>query len=130
MVARHFGARAAAFQGKVPTLGPRDRSNPLAAWDDTNGVTLDALRGLTPRQREVLQVLMQGKSNKRICRILNLAEPTVKSHVAAILKALEVSSRTEAVLKLSRASAPVMSNTGTPYTYLGYVPTGSSLTFR
>jgi DNA-binding NarL/FixJ family response regulator len=130
MIARYFGARAAASPRKEPSLGPRDRSNPPSALDDANSATLNALRGLTSRQREVMQVLMQGKSNKRICRILNLTEPTVKSHVAAILKALEVSSRTEAVLKLSRASAPVMSNTGTPYTYLGYVPTGSSLTFR
>jgi DNA-binding NarL/FixJ family response regulator len=41
---------------------------------------------------------MQGKSNKAICRILNLAEPTVKNHVTAILKALKVTNRTEAVI--------------------------------
>ena len=34
--------------------------------------------------------MMQGKSNKLICRALDLAEPTVKNHVSAILKALEV----------------------------------------
>ena len=54
--------------------------------------------GLTERQVEVLALMMQGKSNKLICRALNLAEPTVKNHVSAILKALEVSNRTEAVL--------------------------------
>jgi TolB-like protein len=41
---------------------------------------------------------MQGKSNKMICRALDLAEPTVKYHVTAILKALKVSNRTEAVV--------------------------------
>jgi len=54
--------------------------------------------GLTERQVEVLSLMMQGKSNKAICRVLNLAEPTVKNHVTAILKALEVSNRTEAVI--------------------------------
>ena len=54
--------------------------------------------GLTDRQMEVLALMMQGKNNKTICRALNLAEPTVKNHVTAILKALQVSSRTEAVV--------------------------------
>jgi DNA-binding NarL/FixJ family response regulator len=54
--------------------------------------------GLTDRQVEVLALMMQGKSNKAICRILALAEPTVKNHVTAILKALKVSNRTEAVI--------------------------------
>jgi len=54
--------------------------------------------GLTERQLDVLALMMHGKSNKAICRVLNLAEPTVKNHVTAILKALEVSNRTEAVI--------------------------------
>ena len=54
--------------------------------------------GLTDRQLDVLALMMQGKSNKLICRQLNLAEPTVKNHVSAILKALGVNNRTEAVL--------------------------------
>ncbi len=57
--------------------------------------------GLTERQVEVLALMMQGKSNKLICRALDLAEPTVKNHVSAILKALEVSNRTEAVLAVA-----------------------------
>jgi len=54
--------------------------------------------GLTDRQLEVLALMMQGKNNKTICRMLDLAEPTVKNHVTAILKALKVTSRTEAVI--------------------------------
>lgn len=54
--------------------------------------------GLTERQVDVLALMMQGKNNKLICRTLNLAEPTVKNHVTAILKALKVSNRTEAVI--------------------------------
>jgi DNA-binding NarL/FixJ family response regulator len=54
--------------------------------------------GLTDRQVEILALMMQGKSNKAICRSLDLAEPTVKNHVTAILKALKVTNRTEAVI--------------------------------
>src|SRR4029077_17253200 len=57
--------------------------------------------GLTERQVDVLALMMQGKSNKLICRALDLAEPTVKNHVSAILKALKVSNRTEAVLAVA-----------------------------
>ena len=54
--------------------------------------------GLTERQIEVLALMMQGKSNKAISRVLDVAEPTVKIHVSAILKALRVANRTEAVI--------------------------------
>ena len=54
--------------------------------------------GLTDRQIEVLALMMQGKSNKAIARILDLAEPTVRNHVTAVLKALNVANRTEAVI--------------------------------
>jgi DNA-binding NarL/FixJ family response regulator len=54
--------------------------------------------GLSDRQLEVLALLMQGKSNKSICRTLNLMEPTVKHHVASILRALKVTNRTQAVV--------------------------------
>jgi DNA-binding NarL/FixJ family response regulator len=43
--------------------------------------------------------MAQGKSNKAICRTLDLAEPTVKIHVSAILKALNAANRTEAVIR-------------------------------
>jgi len=58
--------------------------------------------GLTDRQVQVLCLLVQGKSNKLICRELNLAEGTVKIHVTAILRALSVNNRTEAVVAVSR----------------------------
>jgi DNA-binding NarL/FixJ family response regulator len=54
--------------------------------------------GLTERQMEVLALMMQGHSNKAISRKLDVAEPTVKHHVTAILKALKVMNRTEAVV--------------------------------
>lgn len=67
---------------------PRARSRPPSA----------AELGLTERQMEVLALMMRGKSNKAICRALDVAEPTVKNHVTAILKALKVRNRTEAVI--------------------------------
>ena len=68
----------------------------LAVLPPDNGQDLGNL-ALTERQREVLALLVQGKSNKLICRELQIAEPTVKNHITAILKALKVSSRTEAI---------------------------------
>ncbi len=58
----------------------------------------DVLRQLTPRQIDVLGMLREGKSNKEIGRELDLAEITVKMHVTAILKALEVQNRTQAAI--------------------------------
>jgi len=58
--------------------------------------------GLTPRQNEVLSLLLKGLPNKLIARELNLSVETVKDHVAAVLRALGVSSRTQAVLAVSR----------------------------
>lgn len=64
-------------------------------------VTLESI-GLTPRQTEVLQLLLQGLPNKLIARQLNVSVETVKDHVAAVLRALNVSSRTQAVLAVSQ----------------------------
>lgn len=58
--------------------------------------------GLTERQTQVLHLLLEGKSNKHICRQLGLAEATVKVHVRAILRALNARSRTEAVVAANR----------------------------
>ena len=60
--------------------------------------------GLTPRQTEVLGLLLQGKPNKLIARDLKLSVETVKDHVAAVLRTLNVSSRTQAVLAVGQMS--------------------------
>lgn len=57
---------------------------------------------LTDRQREVLALMVQGKSNKLICRELGLAEATVKIHVTAILRALRVTSRAQAIVAINQ----------------------------
>lgn len=51
---------------------------------------------LTDRQRDVLRLLAAGMSNKQICRELNLGEGTIKVHIAAIYRSLDVVNRTEA----------------------------------
>jgi two-component system nitrate/nitrite response regulator NarL len=54
---------------------------------------------LTPREREVMDLVSQGLSNKHIGLRLNLQEKTVKHHMTQILSKLGVSNRTEAALQ-------------------------------
>ena len=57
---------------------------------------------LSPRQHDVLKLLVQGATNKHICRQLDLSESTVKTHLNAIFKRLEVNTRTQAVIAAAR----------------------------
>lgn len=63
---------------------------------------------LSAAQLRVLRALAEGKLNKEIAGDMNLTEGTVKQHVSAIFKKLEVNNRSQAVL----ASAPFLRNTG------------------
>jgi DNA-binding NarL/FixJ family response regulator len=58
--------------------------------------------GLTARQAEVLRLVLQGKPIKLICRELSLGEGTIKAHVSAVLRALNVTSRTQAIVAAHR----------------------------
>ena len=62
---------------------------------------------LSPRQIDVLRMLIEGKSNKVIGRELGLSESTVKTHLGAIFRRLEVNSRTQAVLAAARLGRPL-----------------------
>ena len=64
-----------------------------------------ALSRLTPRQREVLSLMAEGKSNKEIAKELGLAAGTVKIHVSSIFKALNVNNRTLAVIAARESAA-------------------------
>lgn len=77
----------------------RDVARPRVTAID--GVQLEYL-GLTQRQSEVMLLLAQGKPNKLICRDLRLSEGTVKVHVGAILRALNVHSRSQVIVELAR----------------------------
>lgn len=92
----------------------------LAAWPPRppgDGVALGAGQGpgvspdeadplpgqsLSPRQREVLRLLVAGKSNKGICRELGLSESTIKTHVAEVFRRMGVSTRTQAVIAVAQ----------------------------
>lgn len=58
--------------------------------------------GLTKRQMEALQYLAEGLSNKEIAQKMNLAEGTIKVHVAAAYQVLQVSSRLDAVRRAQK----------------------------
>jgi DNA-binding NarL/FixJ family response regulator len=57
---------------------------------------------LTPREREVLQLVSQGLSNKLIARELQVSEHTVKFHISSIFAKLGAASRTEAISRGAR----------------------------
>lgn len=54
---------------------------------------------ITPRQREVLQCIVNGNTNKEIARLLNVSPSTVKSHVETLFRVLAASNRTELARK-------------------------------
>jgi len=58
-------------------------------------------RSLTPRQREVLDLVAKGLTNPEISSVLGISAGTVKVHLAAIYRALEVTNRTEAAMALA-----------------------------
>ena len=57
-----------------------------------------ALAELTPREREVLDLLLQGLSNPEICTRLFISDATTKTHVARILQKLDIRDRVQAVI--------------------------------
>lgn len=74
------------------------RSAPSAAADTA---VQDGLQCLSRRERETLQHIARGASNKEIARALDIAETTVKIHVQHILRKLQLSSRVQAAVYAS-----------------------------
>ncbi len=61
-----------------------------------------AMEGLTPRQRDVLAGIVRGLANKEIARELDIAEGTVKIHLAALFSHFDVRNRTELATRAQR----------------------------
>ena len=77
--------------------GWQPAESPAPAGDSNRSI--DGLRNLlTERQIDVMRLLSQGKPNKLIARDLGISEGTVKIHLAAIFRALNVRNRVEAVV--------------------------------
>jgi DNA-binding NarL/FixJ family response regulator len=71
---------------------------PTSISSDKTEVQLNIDNTFTPRQKQVMIMVVQGLSNKRIALELNIAEATIKMHVSSIFKVLDVQNRTEAAL--------------------------------
>lgn len=85
------GIRAAA-RGESP-LDPRAARTILTARSRP-----DPLAALSARERDVLELLVEGLPNKLIARRLEISEKTVKTHLTSIFRALDVTDRTQAAL--------------------------------
>jgi DNA-binding NarL/FixJ family response regulator len=85
--------------------GYGEGEKPFAALDEagTARTRIDAAAfGLTDRQAQVLALLIKGKSNKEIGRALDLAEQTVKTHISGVLRALNVTTRAQAIVAVAQ----------------------------
>lgn len=89
------GIRAAA-RGESP-LDPRAARTILNARAEP-----DPLEALSPREREVLALLVEGLPNKLIARRLEISEKTVKSHLTRVFREIGVNDRTQAALWAER----------------------------
>ncbi len=69
---------------------------------NTSTATVMPLHSLTPRQRDVLALVIDGKSNQAIATELGLSKATVKAHIAAAFKALGVNNRAQAATAAKR----------------------------
>jgi len=71
---------------------------------------IERLSSLTPQQARVLTMLGEGLLNKQIAYELGVSEATIKAHVSAVLQKLDVDSRTQAVIRLSKIGADALEN--------------------
>ena len=92
------------------TNPPASAPAPIAKSREA-GVALEHL-GLTKRQIDVLYLILQGKPAKIICRDLSLSISSVKAHTSAVLRALNVTTRTQAVVAAGKLGLVFDAETG------------------
>ncbi|EAR7188041.1 response regulator transcription factor [Salmonella enterica] len=75
-------------------------------WDWLNSTELESrdIKALSARQREILQMLAAGESNKQIGRALNISTGTVKAHLESLYRRLDVKNRTQAAMMLNESN--------------------------
>ena len=89
--------------------GERSNGNPQLQEESFPPHGEPELNRLTRREREVLEHLVRGSSNRQIARSLGISERTVKNHLHGILTKLDVSDRTSAAVKALTTVRPVES---------------------
>ena len=85
---------------QLVTLGEKVFPTNLAAMllDMTAVSPPHSIRGLSPREQEILQALVTGASNKTIANKLGIMEATVKVHLKTLLRKIDVNNRTQAAI--------------------------------
>jgi len=81
---------------------PEGMEDELEKVDDELKLLLKRFRELTPKQIQVLSFLRAGLMNKQIAHEMNVTEATIKAHISAILRKLEINTRTQAVLLMDK----------------------------
>jgi LuxR family maltose regulon positive regulatory protein len=97
-----LGVLLSEARGHMETPVPADHRPPAFTRSEGNGATQSGSStgdAITGRERDVLAMIGEGYSNKRIARTLEISPETVKSHVKHIFSKLAVSKRSEAVSK-------------------------------
>ena len=81
---------------------PQGMEEQLEKVDDELKLLLQRFHELTPKQIQVLSYLRAGLMNKQIAHEMNVTEATIKAHISAILRKLEINTRTQAVLLMDK----------------------------
>ena len=84
------------------TWVPESMQAELDAVNEELATLLQRFRELTPKQIQVLSFLRAGLMNKQIAHEMNVTEATIKAHISAILRKLEINTRTQAVLLMDK----------------------------
>lgn len=90
-------------------IGEESVNAPSSAYD-----VHPKLAMLTPQQQRIMRLICEGKPNKQIAYELSLAEATVKAHITALLRRLQVQNRTQAAVLVETANMEVAAQSGDP----------------